>query len=273
MSRRYGPIPWLILTSDEVQRETEDSFRKEEYFDVDPAQVYFIQQPSLPVLDASLNPVTNPDGSLRRYPTGHGGMIEALHRRQDILSKLDDQNIENIYCFIYPNVLESICDPVMLGYHVQGRFEFTTKGIPYHEYTPQEKLGRIVLADGTLRIVEYHEIQGMSGDDSYFWNTVPASMATHVWSVPFLKRCCCGEVTLPFHPIQRDGLWRVEQYAFDLLPHARSNGLVLVSRTDQYCPIKEPDDLPRARHALARLYRNRVKRRFGTWGDFLISDP
>jgi len=278
-------IPWLVLASEEVKEETEATFRKEDYFGLDARDVTFLVQPSLPVLGEDMEPVIDPSGVARRHPTGHGGLIEALRRKKDALDRLD---IEHVFCFIYPNVLERILDPVMLGYHATGGrpdlgrgtegwslggFEFTTKGISNREYAPGESLGRIVSVGGSLQIVEYRDVNLLDDEMQFLWNTVPASTATHVWSVPFLKRCrdYPEEVRLLFHPICKGGVWHVEQYVFDLLPHAKRSGLVLVPRAEQYYPVKTPDDLPRARQALAQVYRRLIVRQT-TWGDFLTGD-
>jgi UDP-N-acetylglucosamine/UDP-N-acetylgalactosamine diphosphorylase len=65
-------------------------------------------------------------------------------------------------------------------------------------------------------------------------------------------------------------LWKVEQFVFDLLPYARTTGLVVVSRAEEYAPVKQssgPDSLESAREALLRLYRNWLERAGATPAD------
>src|SRR5438270_2144598 len=114
-------------------------------------------------------------------PTGHGGMLKGL-AESGHLERLVNDGVEFIFYFQYPNVLEKVCDPVMLGYHCMGQYEVTTKD--FHTYGADELLGRIVSCGKSLRVVEYFAVSPTSRPS--WWNAAPASMATHVWNVSFL---------------------------------------------------------------------------------------
>jgi len=266
IKKRYASrMLWLVMTSAAVHGETVRSFQREGYYGVSPEDVWFFQHASLPVLDANLNPIHLADGTYLQSPAGHGGMLDALGK-SGLLNRLRQRGVEYLFYFQYPNVLERVCDPVMLGYHHVGGFEVTTKA--FRGYRPDEKVGRVVAVGGSLRVVEYHPIQNAEANS--WWHTVPANSGTHVWSVSFLERCLKEGIQLPYysvyHRLSGDTelpLRKVEQFVFDLLPHARTSGLVVVSRAEEYAPIKltsGDDSVEFARLALLRLYRNWLDR-------------
>jgi UDP-N-acetylglucosamine/UDP-N-acetylgalactosamine diphosphorylase len=202
IKQRYAPeISWLVMTSREVHDATVASFAKEEYFGVPPNKVWFFQQPSLPVLDERENPVILPDGTYLECPCGHGGMLEAL-QTSGVLRRLYDEGVKYLFYFQYPNILENVCDPVMLGYHHVGQFDVTTKAIT--EYLPEEKMGRCVDVDGNLRIIEYYHLKDVPSISC--WDVFPANMATHVWGISFLMRCLRDKVSLPYYVVPYNAL-------------------------------------------------------------------
>ena len=262
IGQRYAPeIPWLVMTSQEVHSATVASFEDEEYFGVPPERIWFFQQSSFPVLDAENNPIVLPDGGYVQSPCGHGGMLEALEA-WGILTRLQEEGVEYLFYFQYPNVLENICDPVMLGYHHAGQFDTTTKAVL--NCSTDERMGRCVEIDGHLRIVEYHFLNDQLPDA--LWRTAPASIATHVWSIAFLKRCLKNKVVLPYHVVPHNvpvgapqPLRKVEQFIFDLLLHSRANGLMIIARKDEYAPVKTVQgiySIDSAKLALSCLYNN-----------------
>jgi UDP-N-acetylglucosamine pyrophosphorylase len=259
LQRRFAlRLPWLVMTSSAVHDATVSTFQKERFFGVTPEDVWFFLQAMLPVLDSRLDPVPVPDGAYLEGPIGHGGMLAALSA-SGMLHKLKEHGVEYLFHFQYPNVLERICDPVMLGYHQLGGYEATTKAVC--EYRPSEKMGRCVVVGEALRVVEYYTLTGAPPDS--WWHTVPASIGTHVWSLAFLERCLATGVQLPYHPVPHHGggdasrpLWKVEQFVFDLFPYA-ATGLTITDRADEYASVKTmagEDSLEAGRRSLARLY-------------------
>lgn len=261
MRERYAPqLLWLVLTSPEIHEIVVASFKRAAYFGFPPDSVYFFQQKSFPVLDSEGNPVVLPDGRYLEAPCGHGGVFEAL-QNSGLLARLHDVGIEHLFCFQYPNVLEQIFDPVMLGYHHTRNFGVTVKAVT--NYSVDEPLGRCVAIDGCVQIIEYHYLTE-SRFLSAFWHKVPGSIGTYLWRISFLMRCVEREVSLPFHvlphrpPMQfPKPLIKIEQFAFDLMPYSPNNGVVVVAREEEYAPVKKKEglySLETARAALARLY-------------------
>lgn len=262
IKRRYSPqMPWLVMTSSAVHDETIQSFRKAGFFGVAQDDVWFFQQASLPVFDTNQNPVQLTNGTYLESPIGHGGMLDAINT-SGLLHRLRKQGIEYLFYFQFPNVLERVCDPVMLGYHHMSGFDVTTKAIS--KYRPAEKMGSIVEVKGLLRIVEYHFLRDVPLDS--WWHKVPANIGTHIWNVSLIEKCIKEGIQLPYHVVPHHGainapapLQKVEQFIFDLLVHASATGLVIVARDEEYAPVKSmtgTDSLESGRKALSRLYCN-----------------
>lgn len=261
IKQRYSPdMPWLVMTSDMVHRATLEVFEREGFFGVPSEDVWFFCQALLPVFDSNQQVIPLPEGGVLQCPTGHGGMLESLDLA-GFLGRLRQRGIDYLFYFQYPNVLEKICDPVMLGYHHSQRLEITTKAI--NKYRPEEKMGRIAEVDGKPRVVEYHFLDRMSPNSP--WHTLPASIATHVWSISFLERCLFEHYCLPYHIVPHHvskhtdtPLYKLEQFVFDLMALSKTSGIVIVERDDEYAPVKTlrgADSLDAAQRALSHLYQ------------------
>lgn len=257
--RLSSRMQWLVLTSPGVHSATVHTFEANGFFGVPKDDVRFFQQATLPVLDMSGKPVDLGNGIYLENPTGHGGVLDAL-KETSILQELIHRGIDYLFYFQYPNVLEQICDPVMLGYHHKNGLDVTTKAIM--EYDSKEKMGRCTEKNGMLHILEYHFLKDLSPKS--WLHAVPASIGTHVWSIAFVERCVRDGIQLPFHRIvYHDGavdfgpLQKVEQFIFDILAFASKCGLVLVRRRTDYAAVKTPkgyDSIESARKALSELY-------------------
>src|SRR4051812_12455506 len=81
-SRDAGkPIPWYIMTSEVNDAPTREFFKKHNYFNYNPANVFFFQQGMMPAFDmASGQMLLGQKDSLALSPDGHGGSLRALDR-------------------------------------------------------------------------------------------------------------------------------------------------------------------------------------------------
>jgi UDP-N-acetylglucosamine pyrophosphorylase len=255
LRRRFGAdLRWLVMTSSSIHAATQAAFERER---ID-GEAEFIQQTSLPIVDKELQPIYSTEGEPVMFPTGHGGMFQALAGK-GVIEQLIREGVEHLFFFQYPNLLENICDPVMLGYHHAHNHEVTLKG--FTEYAQDERVGRIVEMDAGLRVVEYYYVPRPNRG---LFDVFPANMGTYVISVELLRRCAADGVALPWHcvalnsPPVPSARWKVEQFVFDLLMFANRAGLILCDRRCEYAPIKAPegrDSLQDARARLLGVYR------------------
>ncbi|MBI1926073.1 UTP--glucose-1-phosphate uridylyltransferase [Candidatus Poribacteria bacterium] len=260
IKKRFSPrMKWLIMTSPPVHDETVRSIQRDNSYGISNNDILFVETESLPVLDDEGKPIQLDNGAYLESPTGHGSLLKTV-RNSDLLPRLKAEGIEYLFYFQYPNVLERVCDPFMLGYHDLNGFEFTAKGIL--DYKPDEKMGRIALVGGKLWAVEHHLMQ--KGESNFWRQKYPANTGSMLFSLSFLERCS-KDCSLPWHKISHrlpgsrgSYFLKPEQSIFDLLPYAKTSGLVIVSREDEYAPVKQMsgnDSLEAAKSALVNLYR------------------
>lgn len=264
IKKRYAPeMIWLVMTSQEVHKETEASFKKENYYGIDPKDIIFFDQESLPVLDSDGNPIIF-KGQYLTSPVGHGGMLGAF-KKFKYWDRL--KNVSYLFYFQYPNVLEYICDPAMIGFHHENQFDVTTKG--FKSYQTDEKLGRIVYDGDNFRIIEYHCIDQNCEPLSAKLTKLPANAGTHIWSKNFIEHCLKNDIVLPYYELRHniDAFkdrcpTKLESFIFDLLPFAKSSGLVISKRSQTYAAVKQKsgyDSITKARKALVRQYNEWLK--------------
>jgi UDP-N-acetylglucosamine/UDP-N-acetylgalactosamine diphosphorylase len=260
LRERYSPnMQFFVMTSYEVDVETRNSFERENYFNIPPESITFFKQPSYPVLDSIGDHIILSNGSKLSSPGGNGGFLDAL-RDNNIIDKLQRNGIEYIFYFQYPNVLENVCDPIMVGFHDLRQADVTIKAVT--EYTEEEPMGRVVEVNGKIIIIEYQiyrQLRYNLGPESF-----PACFGTYIFSVSFLERCIKNNLSLPFYTIPYVNkkyndlpITKVEQFACDLLQYSSKNELMIVMRGDERAPVKTQCgkySIDSAKKALTNLY-------------------
>jgi UDP-N-acetylglucosamine/UDP-N-acetylgalactosamine diphosphorylase len=263
-SRYRARIPYLIMTSAQVHDATVEYFQRHEYFGLDQKDIRFFQQLSLPVLDRVGSPISSHRGCWVTAPIGHGGMLAGFSR-DHLVDWLRERSVELVFYFQYPNVLERICDPLLLGAHICGGYEATTKGLM--TVIKREKVGRIISSEESelsrIKIIEYHDIERLDAYERFI--SMPANAGTHVWSLEFIEKCISDGITLPYRLVRHrqpgsdQELWKAEQMVFDLLPYARNTGYYEVDRSREYAVVKNAagtDSLATARALLSNVYHS-----------------
>ncbi|HWL10055.1 MAG TPA: UDPGP type 1 family protein [Planctomicrobium sp.] len=276
-SRRAGvAIPYFIMTSEATHTPTIAFFEKHRYFGLNEDDVFFFQQSSLPAVEVDSSRVLlERTDRVATSPDGHGGMLRAL-QRHGMIDIMIDRGIEHLYYHQVDNPTAIVCDPELLGYHVQSNSELTTKVVA--KVSPQEKMGVLVTVDGQTQIIEYsdlpaEEAERKQKDGNYvFW---AGNTAVHVFHRPFIERLLGEELSLPFHiahkkvatvndagetftPDQPNAR-KFEQFIFDALPQAKVALVVEGERSREFNPVKnaEGNDSPTtSRAALIRIARD-----------------
>lgn len=249
LSKKYGKsVHWLIMTSDDTDEETQQAFRKNQWYDLN--YVHFFKQGNLPSFLTSGINLFKEDGSIRCYPDGHGGIFNAL-KQSGLFERLEAWKISTISYFQVDNPLVNLDDCLFLGLHKTQNSEFSTKVV--RKRSVDEKVGVFVLEKGKLKLTEYCEIpkdklqeKNNLGELAYCYGNT----AIHLLSVDFLKKC--AETPLPYHVVRKKmDSWdpftkktqniegfKLEQFIFDALPWAQHPILYEVSRSEEFSPVK-----------------------------------
>lgn len=289
--RRYGVrIPFLVMTSHATHAETEGFFLEHRFFGLDPEDVTFFRQGTMPALDlATGRLLLEAPGRLFTSPNGHGGTLTAMSD-SGLLDRLHHVGVRHIFYFQVDNPLVKIADPVFLGHHIAAKSEVSSKVIPKNG--PLDKLGNLVLIDGKLSIIEYsdlpHELAEARNPDGSLRISV-GNPAIHIFDLDFLQRMTAhGGSGLPYHVARKkvpyynseraettnptvENALKFERFIFDVLPHSQRWIAFATSRREEFEPLKNasgtdsPESVRQAMIELAAEWLDRAgaKRKAG----------
>ena len=258
VSRWAGtPVPFYVLTSPQTDEATRAAFSEAEAWGLEPGQVRFLRQTTLPALDAEGRALLAAPGTLARSPDGHGGAFPTLVR-EGVIERLAAEGVDVLTTFQVDNPLGRPLDPLMLGWMVERRLEAIGKAV--RKATPDEKVG-VFARDlrGAHRVVEYTELEALDAGDSAPGEAMAApldlgSIAIHGFAISFLKRLEEEGVHLPLHRAHKKvphldasgaavvpeapNAWKLERFIFDLFPMARRAEVQEVKREWEFAPVK-----------------------------------
>ena len=251
---RYGAtIPWYIMTSEANNDATVKCFEENDYFGLNPDDVFFFTQGMWPGMTKDGKIILDRPGHIFMSPDGHGGLLAAL-KKSGALADMKRRGIRSVSFFQVDNPLVEVADPAFIGYHVLERSEYTLKLCAKRD--PFEKVGVPMQFCTTFRMVEYTEMTKeqclrKKGDRLYF---LYGSPAIHVFDRSFLEREAAK--AMPLHlafkkipyvengkvvkPTEPNG-YKFEKFIFDILPNARRAAFLAFDQKDEFSPVKNAE--------------------------------
>jgi UDP-N-acetylglucosamine/UDP-N-acetylgalactosamine diphosphorylase len=272
LSRRYGqPIPFLVMTSPATHGETERFFLEHSCFGLRQEDVALFCQGTLPALDMATGKLLlEKPGRIFTSPNGHGGVLTAL-AESGLLGRLRRQNIQHIFYFQVDNPLVHVADPIFLGHHLAANAQVSSKVV--RKEGPDDKLGNVVLIDGSCCIIEYSDLPeslGRQRGENGQLRIWAGSPAIHLFHLDFLTEITQTPGRIPYHvarkkvphidekgkPIepQRENALKFEMFIFDVLPMAQRWTVVETTREEEFVPLKNatgPDSPAIVRQAMS----------------------
>ena len=258
-SIRYGAtIPFYVMTSEANDAATQKCFEENDFFGLDPKNVFFFTQGMWPGMTKDGKIILDRPGHIFMSPDGHGGLLAAL-RRSGALDDMRARGIKSVFFFQVDNPLVEIADPAFIGYHVLQKSEYSLKLCAKRD--PFEKVGIPMQFGKTFRMVEYTEMtkeQCLREKDGklYF---LYGSPAIHVFDRAFLAREAAKAMPLhlafkkiPFvekgkvvQPKEPNG-YKFEKFIFDILPKAKRAAFLAFDQKEEFSPVKnaEGNDSP-----------------------------
>ncbi len=248
-------LTWYIMTSLLNREATEDFFREHAFFGLEPEQVVFFSQGTMPAIgyDGKLL-LTAPD-SLSLSPDGHGGTLLAL-RKAGCLDRMKSEGVEYISYFQVDNPLVPVASPRFIGMHALENAQMSA--IMLAKTGPYEKLGNFCVADGRVQIIEYSDLpaelaESVNADGSLHF--IAGSPAIHMLSRSFVESLTIGgSLKLPWHRADKKvpfldaagqlvtpeepNAVKLESFIFDAMPLAERTMVLEGDRSKVFAPTK-----------------------------------
>ncbi|TBU40338.1 nucleotide-diphospho-sugar transferase [Dichomitus squalens] len=251
------------MTSGPTRAETEAFFNKNGYFGLDPANVVFFEQGTLPCLTMDGKVLLETRSRVAVAPDGNGGLYAALRqplspadKAHTVLSDLSKRNVLYVHSYCVDNCLVKIADPVFLGYCIQKQADCAAKVVP--KAYPTESVGVVARRGDRFCVLEYSEISKEQAE-----RRTPAgelafragNIVNHFYTTAFLRSVQAFEDELAFHiarkkiphvdlrsgepvrPAKPNGM-KLEMFVFDVFPFTRHFAVLEVARAEEFSPLK-----------------------------------
>ncbi|KAF9454196.1 UDP-N-acetylglucosamine diphosphorylase [Macrolepiota fuliginosa MF-IS2] len=256
-------IPWYVMTSGPTRRETEDFFTRNSYFGLNPANVVFFEQGTLPCLTMEGKVLLDSSSHIAVAPDGNGGVYAATraplspNKPDSVLSDLDKRKVLYVHAYCVDNCLVRVADPVFLGYGIHKQADCAAKVVP--KASPSESVGVVARRGNKYGVVEYSEISKEQAErrDAETGELAfrAGNIANHFYTTAFLKRVESFEDELAFHiarkkiphvdlgsgqsvkPSKPNGM-KLEMFVFDVFPHTERFAVLEVERSEEFSPLK-----------------------------------
>lgn len=278
ISENYGVnVPLYVMTSDATDAATREYFQQNNNLGLAAEDVHIFKQGTMPAVDASTGKLLMASkSSLALSPDGHGGTVSALER-SGCFDDCEKRGVKHLAYFQVDNPLVALCDPTLIGHHLLAESEMTTQVV--RKRYPMERVGNVVLVDGSVQIIEYSDLPESAAeatDEDGQIRLWAGNIAVHVIDVAFLRRMSGSMDALPFHRANKKvpfvdaagesvspddpNATKFERFIFDLLPAAKNAFVVEALPSEAFAPVKNADgaetDTPAlARQAIADLHR------------------
>jgi len=258
LQRNYETvIPWYVMVSPTNDEQTREFFREQDYFGLNPANILFVRQKTVPCVDESGKIILDTPSQPAVSPNGHGGSIEALVEGGAI-KHAQERGIDTICYFQVDNWAVKVADPWFIGYHCLANAAMSSKN--HRKNDVREAVGVHCLCDGVYRVIEYSELdlypQLLETDEQGTPVYFAGNPAIHILSAHFVKELYDHFDTFPWHkaykkipyldkqgnrvkPDKPNG-YKFETFVFDALrfiPHAPV--ALEIHRPGEYTPIKQ----------------------------------
>ena len=277
-------VPWYIMTSGPTRKPTESFFAEHRFFGLDPANVIFFEQGTLPCVTNEGKIMLDAPSRVATAPDGNGGLYAALRAPRapgqgSVLDDLKRRGVQYLHAYGVDNCLVRVGDPVFVGACLEKGVAAGVKVV--QKTDPAESVGVVAQRDGRFSVVEYSEIPpalSEARDASGALLFRAANIANHFYTTDFLARdvpafeehmayhvarkkipaldLATGEKVKPSSP---NGM-KLELFIFDVFPYCDKLAIHEVKRSDEFSPLKNAsgtgsDDPETSRRDLLALER------------------
>eukprot|EP00946_MAST-07B_sp_MAST-7B-sp1_P005218 g5218.t1 len=282
-------IQMYVMTSPANDDETQQFFKSNNFFGLDPDKVMFFSQGMLPCFsnDGGKLMLETPS-HLAMAADGNGGIYPAMQKK-GVLDHMEANGIDYVHTICIDNCLVLGLDPAFMGFVVSQGAEVGSLVVPKRDWS--EKIGMLVTKNGRFAVAEYSDVSDdMKQEvdpDSGALKFLAGNICIHAYSLQFLRDKVVPNYVLkiqpeffhiarkqipvwdaaqgkPVKPVEKNGV-KLEMFIFDVFEFADKMAVMQVDRAEQFSPVKNKSgegvkDSPQtAREMLAALHRSWVE--------------
>jgi len=244
-------IPWLIMTSEENNKATQEYFKENNYFGYEKDKVMFFLQDMIPILDLNGKIIINQDG-IAKSPNGNGGIFSSLIK-SGLYDKLTQSGIKRVFVCGIDNALVKMVDPVFVGFSIISGKQIACKSTLKRSF--DEKAGVFCYINGNPSYIEYTEIsmeraKAVDDQGEYLYGDIGIVM--YMFHMDILAKI--ATTPLPYHiakkktdyvsetgeniePVKPNSI-KFESFIFDSFRMVDDIALLRVLRDEEFAPIK-----------------------------------
>jgi UDP-N-acetylglucosamine/UDP-N-acetylgalactosamine diphosphorylase len=192
----------FVMTSEHNNIETQEFFKKNDYFHLNPNNIIFFPQNEICALDLDGKVILNSPEELYQAPDGNGGCFTAI-KTNKIIEICEERGIEFLNVTSIDNPLYKVLDPIFIGVTLllgkKGNEQMSAKY--KKKVDPEEKTGNFLNYDGHPMMLDYmempDEIKSLRIDNNNNNNSDLVYKASNILdyliSVKFLKKVLLDE--------------------------------------------------------------------------------
>ncbi len=267
-------IPWYIMTSKENNRQTQEFFKRHNYFEMGEENVKFFIQNEMPMLDTTGKILVDDKGLVKQAADGHGGIFEAM-RKEGILEDMQRRGIEWIFIAGVDNVLAKMVDPILTGLAIDKKCLAAGKSVVKNN--PKEKVGVFCKKDGKPSVIEYTEItdeMAEAVDENGELLYGESHILCNLFNIKAIEEISRNK--LPYHSAfkkakyidesgvivvpQEPNAYKFEAFIFDAFERLDDMAIMRVKREDEFAPVKNAEGVDSPETA-KKLYLDFIRNR------------
>lgn len=265
-------IPWYIMTSKENNEETEEFFKKNNYFEYPKEKITFFKQGQYPMIDTKGKILLNEEGLVKEAADGHGGVYIAM-LKNNIIEDMKNKGIKWVIVGGVDNVLVKMFDPIFIGMYIEQGYPSASKSV-VKKY-PEEKVGVFCKKNGRPSIIEYTELSkemAQDRDENGELKYGESNIIVHIFELETIERI--SKNILPYHPAFKKAnymddngnivistepnAYKFEAFIFDAFEQLENMSILRVNREEEFAPVKNSDekgvDCPKTARELYKKY-------------------
>lgn len=247
-------LPLAIMTSPANHDETIAFFNNHANFGLEPDQIAFFPQSTLPLLNPSGNLFLEAQDTIAMGSDGNGSALRLFYQ-SGIWESWHQRGIRYLNFVVVDNPLADPFDAEMLGFQHRTQSEITVKCVKRRD--AKEQVGVLAKQNDQTIVVEYTEMPEWVRSDVLPDGTLLfpcANISLFSFGMNFIKKLAGGLDRLPLHAAfktakclaqgdasqhaEQTRAWKFEKFIFDVLPLAEKVSAVMYPREDCFAPLK-----------------------------------